>query len=414
MIDQAIELTERVKILISEVGSKLDVAAEIRKIYGKTLAPDFNSFNFWHQDENKVSEILAFFLNPEGKHGQGDVFLKIFLEELHEWRSKDNLPKIQKLSTKCKLTTNKTTFNNRYIDIDLTFENPLFVLGIENKIYDSTTDQDNQVEHYLEDLAKRDRETERERCQEGEGPGHLLIYLAPKGKEPGAHSISPETRKKHEQNGTLQILNYQEHFIPLIHRFSISCESDRVRYFLKDFESKLKQKYLNESYMEENQLIIGFIKEDEKRLELSLKIQKSVEELKQNLNKKVWRLFKEAEDIISKKYKYTSFHKFEFSYAPDRATDNFDIGLKANPDYLKQLRDKTETLPNWLTTLRDVLNKKDNTWSDGTEWPLYKSCYLDIEINPQYWMDIESGELKNKFIEVADVIYEAYAKSMIL
>lgn len=41
--------------------TKIDLIEEVKKYFGKETSPRFNSLNFWKIDENKVSQILAFF-----------------------------------------------------------------------------------------------------------------------------------------------------------------------------------------------------------------------------------------------------------------------------------------------------------------------------------------------------------------
>ena len=53
---------------------------EVRGIYDERVAFEFNSINFFKPNENKISEILAFSLNPNEAHGQKDKFLNAFLE----------------------------------------------------------------------------------------------------------------------------------------------------------------------------------------------------------------------------------------------------------------------------------------------------------------------------------------------
>jgi hypothetical protein len=45
-------------------------------------ATGFNVFDFIDPDENKLSDVLAWLLDPKGSHGQGDVFLPQLFEHL--------------------------------------------------------------------------------------------------------------------------------------------------------------------------------------------------------------------------------------------------------------------------------------------------------------------------------------------
>ena len=54
---------DKITELFGELETKINFVDEINNLFGKTLALDFNSLDFWRIDENKVSEILAFFLD---------------------------------------------------------------------------------------------------------------------------------------------------------------------------------------------------------------------------------------------------------------------------------------------------------------------------------------------------------------
>lgn len=46
------------------------IASEFEQRHAKKLATKFNGMRFLQWNENKVSEILAFFLNPKAEHEQ--------------------------------------------------------------------------------------------------------------------------------------------------------------------------------------------------------------------------------------------------------------------------------------------------------------------------------------------------------
>jgi hypothetical protein len=156
--------------------AKININNEVKKAFGKVLAPAFNSFDFWYLDENKTSEILAFFLNPASSHNQGDRFLTIFLRKI----GKETLLKFQPV----KVLTEHHTDRGRRIDIALFFGGYNYVIGIENKIYESTCDQEYQLADYANYL---------DRVAAG---NYLLIYLAPENKR----ISKPVFLKKRRQN----------------------------------------------------------------------------------------------------------------------------------------------------------------------------------------------------------------------
>ena len=72
-----------------EIDHLIQHFQEIIKCYEenqKTEAKDFNVFDFMSEifglGETKHSRIIAFLLNPDAPHGQGKLFLNLFLERL--------------------------------------------------------------------------------------------------------------------------------------------------------------------------------------------------------------------------------------------------------------------------------------------------------------------------------------------
>ena len=222
------------------IQTKIKATNEVRNQYGKILSPDFNIFDFWYIDENKTSEILAHFLNPNATHQQGDTFLKLFLTHFDldfDYTDKD------KIDVYCEHITD----NNRRIDIVICKNYYQKIIGIENKIYIGTSDQENQVTDYLRYLKKVTRDND------------CLLYLSPKDKTVADHSISQEDLENYTNLNKLKTINYEDDIIQLIHLFALHCESDRVRYFLFEFERKLKKLFTGENYMDESNMITDYI-----------------------------------------------------------------------------------------------------------------------------------------------------------
>ncbi len=65
-----------------------ELSRQVVKLEGHQLRLDrkqatgFNVFDFIDPDENKLSDVLAWLLDPKGSHGQGDVFLLLLFEHL--------------------------------------------------------------------------------------------------------------------------------------------------------------------------------------------------------------------------------------------------------------------------------------------------------------------------------------------
>ncbi|MDX5479225.1 MAG: PD-(D/E)XK nuclease family protein, partial [Cyclobacteriaceae bacterium] len=149
---------------------------QVREIYGKEMAPNFNSLDFWRIDENKISQIIAYFLDPKEKHGQGEVYLENFLKRFDlDFFQDDDLPNTNVV---CEASID----NRRRIDILITNRFGQCI-GIENKIHLGTADQKDQIKDYVTYLEGRYKN------------GNCLIYLSPKEKEVSEHSISKVERE---------------------------------------------------------------------------------------------------------------------------------------------------------------------------------------------------------------------------
>lgn len=68
--------------LLDYVVSEHKVETLFNERYKNQLAPNFLIFDYFDTNELVLSGILADLLNPLGKHGQGEAFLKHFLNSL--------------------------------------------------------------------------------------------------------------------------------------------------------------------------------------------------------------------------------------------------------------------------------------------------------------------------------------------
>ncbi len=133
------EQLQNIKNLLQKVSSISKKYDEIAKITGE----NFNIFKIMNVQSDEVklhSAFIAELLNPQGTHGQGDIFLKLFVEQLG----------IKNFDTK-----NATTEVEKYIGekteteggrIDIVINSGSRNIFIENKIY--AGDQPQQLLRY--------------------------------------------------------------------------------------------------------------------------------------------------------------------------------------------------------------------------------------------------------------------------
>jgi hypothetical protein len=134
---------------------------QARSAYADRLAPGFSPFQFIQPDEMRLSDILAWMLNPKGSHGQGVRFLEAFVNQCGiVWDAQSCMNAI--------VRTEEPTYALRRIDILVMANGRAF--AIENKPW--ADDQERQVFDYLaylDDLFPA---------------GQCLIYLSSDGSDP--------------------------------------------------------------------------------------------------------------------------------------------------------------------------------------------------------------------------------------
>lgn len=359
-----------------EIQARSKFEIEYEKRHSKKLATQFNAMKFLHWSENKVSEILAFFLNPNEDHGQGDIYLKLFKDELGLHFPYDSPKKVQ-------IILEDSTFENRRVDIVLKNQDSSHVIGIENKIYPWTKDQKNQVKDYLKYL---------ESISKG---NYQLLYLAPKSKELTEYSGGKEIQNLIDF-GKIRLINYEEHIIPLLKDFIKNTENERVRCFLMDFENQLIENYMGKENLDPGSLS-HFMTETEDNIETAFQISNTLHSIKQDMkelvNKQMNELADELTDELKIKISYNEqFHHFEIpSFKNVFVKFNYEMGgviygLVKTPEYKAINRNKI-----CFTELRDHLRTKFKT---SQWWPLYFLQYKNIEHNSEFWIDVQNGNFK--------------------
>ncbi|MFA5555795.1 MAG: PD-(D/E)XK nuclease family protein [Flavobacteriaceae bacterium] len=134
---------------LNSVSNLLEHTNLIRKKYdefAEYTGENFNVFSILglYSHELSHSTFIGNLLNAKGKHGQKDVFLKLFIEEVKElFQDKSQLENFE--TSKSFVITEKYT-GNGYIDIFIT--NGRNSIIIENKVW--AGDQHQQLVRYNE------------------------------------------------------------------------------------------------------------------------------------------------------------------------------------------------------------------------------------------------------------------------
>lgn len=223
--------TAQIDKILHIVQSKMEAHKEFRDAYNEQLALDFDLFNFFSVGENKVSQILAYFLNPNETHGQSDKFLKEFLSHFYDevdevgvLNNKYTNIDLKKVHIKCEHIIN----NNRRIDLFIQLDNQY--IAIENKIW--AQDQKEQLKDYSTYLNNVSR------------GNYSLLYLNPYGHNPSIGSIEQELHSALVQSKHLRTISYKREIFALLDRWLLVCKADNVSFFIKQFKQHLSTKFL--------------------------------------------------------------------------------------------------------------------------------------------------------------------------
>lgn len=359
----------------SILDTKVKLADEVRKSYGKELSPAFNSFDFWKTDENKVSEILAFFLNPTERHEQGDVYLRHFLKKFNldffSFNTED------KISVQCELLTNA----GRRIDIAIIKNDFEQVIGIENKVRHNTQDQANQVKDYLLYLELKSR------------GNYCLLYLSPQSKDLSDGSLHPSERVSYIEQRRLQLINYEEHIIECVGEFSQLSENNRVRAFLKDFERKLSSMYRGESDLNRKQVAVDHIKENARNLELSFLVANSLQDVKRQLKEKFAQQIVEIGQELGLAVDKQNLTLTPSNWRRHEIYFSYEVGDLYYGIFRKSESIEPITFPKIEPLLQAHIDGKFET---SELWPVCYTFYENAENNTAFWVDIQTGEAKKR------------------
>jgi hypothetical protein len=202
------------KDFFASIRNRVEHAKAQQRRIDKQRATGFNVFHLIEPDENKLSDILADLLHPEGGHGQGDLFLRLLFKQLG-------------LGSHVKLTKGATVQREapthgilkyrRRMDV---FVEAGALVVIENKV--DSLEQVDQVKDYLDHL---------QQCAQGRQI--RLIYLTPDGRSP--ESLHPTVFDQEQSIGRLCCWSYQGQLHTWLESCRRACEAQKISHFLSDF-----------------------------------------------------------------------------------------------------------------------------------------------------------------------------------
>jgi hypothetical protein len=213
--------------MVTEIANLLCSTEKIRKQYEERDCQEGNRFNIFsilkmERKENEThSAFLAELLNPKGSHLKGDVFLKLFLEQIG-----NNTIDPQTATVSTEVAIGKVTAEDGgRIDI---YINDIYgnILSIENKIYAS--DQKAQIKRYCNH--EKDKNT--------------VYYLTLDGKEP-----DPSSYQELKIEEDFYLLSYSDDILKWLDKCVVEVENTpSIKEGIKQYIHLLKKltKTMNE------------------------------------------------------------------------------------------------------------------------------------------------------------------------
>lgn len=196
----------------SDLRFRLDNFAVARRKLDKYLSSEFNVLKLIDPDENRLSDIISDLLDSRGTHGQGELFLKLFL---------DAIDLSSRYNPDYRVVREDVTayIGNSGRRIDVTVDFGTFGIGIENKPWAS--DLEEQVSDYILHLDKK-------YCG-----NYALVYMPGDGRDPGSIKDEKELASL-KSRGKLHVLAYSAELLKWLYACHSDCESDKYRWFLRD------------------------------------------------------------------------------------------------------------------------------------------------------------------------------------
>lgn len=229
-------------------GKREEIYNEIDSINQKTSYL-FNYLSFFDINENKMSEILAYLLNPRETHGQGDIYLKQFCPDIEKIKDFNN----------AEVETEHCTDTYRRIDILVRING--YWLIIENK-YREAGDQENQLTDYYMYAKRKLGETNTDKI--------YIFYLTKddSNKEPSDFTLKKEL--KIELGKRLYSMSFSEDICNYLQNCKEISKSHKMKIFMGELIDYIKGDARMDKYYKEE--IFKWLSESEKRTKYACEI----------------------------------------------------------------------------------------------------------------------------------------------
>ena len=249
---------DEVKKLLEEIWLQHQSMNKSQERFSAQLAPDFKMLSILGSDELALSKYFALLLNPRGEHGQGSLFLDLFLQQfdIPSWLRKEEL-------VNCKVTLEKQTNAMRRIDIFLQFKSG--VIGIENKPW--AVEQNNQLNDYKDFLKSSVKQMD----------NYLLIYIC---------NSSPSSLDSDKQSSNFAQMSFAQ-ILKWLGQCMQYTQALNVRVFIEELQKIIRTEVNGELDMSLESVLVNTILSDKNHLEAMFDVCNVAESIKQKLIKQL-------------------------------------------------------------------------------------------------------------------------------
>ena len=404
---------EKIESLLHQVSTNIQVLREAKKRLEVRYAPDFRLYDFMYINENGLSYCLASLLQPDGKHGQGTLYLKLFLQHLASAFGEVD----SKALNGSQVVVEKTINDNRRIDIFIDIPN-VGIVGIENKPW--AADQHNQLHDYAEYLKKVSNSSD-----------WLLVYLC--NFEPSQASISQENREQYENSNKLKIMNFEKLNGWLKDSLN-QTQPANVRFFIEEIMVFIDEKINSRIDMSEQKETAEILASSPENVEAAFSVINSIQEMKHDL---MGRLRAELSDRLGRlgmQLEWEEKDDYSYAYFYFYISFGFAVPQELKLAFSFERRDLNQLI--WgFSRVSDEVARDNTRWgeintlmaerfggnkqSDWWPWWAYaghhlKSEYLDWKDNKEPWLAILNGSLVDEICLLAKEVKMLFKDSELL
>ncbi|MBW4048760.1 MAG: PD-(D/E)XK nuclease family protein [Proteobacteria bacterium] len=391
--------------LLNRVTLRRKVVSETFARVAPELAPDFEFFRYARLDENALSAIFAEMLRPEGSHGQGQTFLRLFLETVG----------LDTLSPPPAVDVETESQANGQRRIDIVVRADKFVIVIENKPW--AWDQDDQLRDYAAFV----------RSLPGVGENWWMVYLS--NREPEERSLRAHERKVMVEDGHLVEVDFRQ-VAAWVEACAKETRALRVRVFLEELGKFVRHDINGELQLNEDEEVKKVALASSESIESTMALTRAMSgvriELLRQLRDGIHEQIKRSEQGVQLVWETAALESFKrgagFGF---KLHDDQDIQLRfqfersgLNGFSWGFRRDDESTMsdPTRWENISRTMSRHAGGGKASPWWPWYSdvpdsrfdASYRDWEWSPKPWVDIHSGLLARRLVACAVEVYSVF------